>query len=198
MESLDEAQWCEDDNDQTYAGSLIGNKRSNETKILGVPWNKKEDTFSVSLEAITNIGGPLTKRKIISTINNVYNMLGWISTVTISAKIIFGEICLLKLRWDEEVPDEIAKKWKAWAKELKHTPAITVPRCVSTVSQSHFELHGFADASKIAMCAATYAVSYCGETPFDRNLLVAKSRVGPKNLSIQRLELVAARTLAKL
>ena len=45
VESLDEAQWCEDDNDQTYAGSLIGNKRSNETKILGVPWNKKEDTF---------------------------------------------------------------------------------------------------------------------------------------------------------
>ena len=121
-----------------------------------------------------------------------------VSPVTILAKIIFGEICLLKLHWDEEVSDEIAKKWKTWVKELKHTPAVTVPRCVSTISQSHFELHGFADASKFAVCAAIYAVSYCGETPFDRNLLVAKSRVAPKNLSIPRLELVAAHTLAKL
>ena len=177
---------------------MVGNKRSNETKILGVPWNNKEDTFSVSLETIANFDGLLTKRKIISAINSVYDVLGWSSPVTISAKIIFGEICLLKLHWDEEVPDEIAKKWNAWVKGLKHTPTVDVPRCVSTINQSHFELHGFADASKMAVCAAIYAVSYCEESPIDRNLLVAKSRVAPKNLSIPRLELVAAHTLAKL
>ena len=31
-----------------------------------VPWIKKEDTFSVSLETIANFDGRLTKRKIIS------------------------------------------------------------------------------------------------------------------------------------
>jgi hypothetical protein len=198
VESLDSSERCDDSDEQTYAESLVGNKRSNETKILGVPWNKKEDTFSVSLETNTNFSGPLTKRKIISAINSIYDVLGWSAPVTITAKIIFGEICLLKLHWDEEVPDEIAKKWKAWAKGLKSTPIVTVPRFVSTISHSHFELHGFADASKLAVCAAIYVVSYRGEIPFDRNLLVAKSRVAPKNLSIPRLELVAAHTLAKL
>ena len=198
VESSDEVKCCEDENDQTYAESLVGNERSNETKILGVPWNKKEDTFSVSSETIANFDGLLAKRKIISAINSVYDVLGWSSPVTIPAKIIFGEICLLKLHWDEEVPDEIAKKWNAWVKGLKHTPTVDVPRCVSTINQSHFELHGFADASKMAVCAAIYAVSYCEESPIDRNLLVAKSRVAPKNLSIPRLQLVAAHTLPKL
>ena len=70
VESLDEVKCCEDENDQRYAESLAGNKQSNETKILGVPWNKKEDTFSVSLETIANFDGLLTKRRIISEINS--------------------------------------------------------------------------------------------------------------------------------
>ena len=131
-------------------------------------------------------------------INSVYDVLGWSSPVTILAKIIFDEICLLKLHWDDEVPDEIAKKWSTWVKALKHTPTVDVPHCASTINQSHFELHGFADASKMAVCTAIYAISYCGESPIDRNLLVTKSRVAPKNLSIPRLELVAAHALAKL
>jgi hypothetical protein len=196
VESLDSAE--RGDDEQTYAESSVGNKRSNETKILGVPWNKKKDTFSVSLETITDFSGPLTKRKIISAVNSIYDVLGWTAPVTITAKIIFGEICLLKLHWDEEVPEEIAKKWKTWVKGLKNAPTVTVPRCVATIGQSHFRLHGFADASKLAVCAVIYVVSYRGETPVDRNLLVAKSRVAPKNLSIPRLELVAAHTLAKL
>ena len=154
VKSLDSSEQCDDSDEQTYAKSLVGNKQSNETKILEVPWNKKEDTFSVSLETITNFSGPLTKRKTTSAINSIYDVLGWSAPVTITAKIIFGEICLLKLHWDEEVPDEIAKKWKAWVKGLKSTPIVTVPRFVSTISHSHFELHGFADASKLAVCAS--------------------------------------------
>lgn len=43
-----------------------------------------------------------------------------------------------------------------------------------------------------------YIVSYQDSTPVDQNLLAAKSRVAPKEMSIPRLELVAAHTLAKL
>ena len=67
-----------------------------------------------------------------------------------------------------------------------------------TIGKSSLELHGFADASKMTVCAAIYAVLYCGESPIDRNLLIANSRVAPKKLKFPRLELVAAQTLAKL
>ena len=80
----------------------------------------------------------------------------------------------------------------------RKAPTLTVPRCVFKHNRTHFEIHGFADASKVAVCAALYIVSYQDSTPVDQNLLAAKSRVAPKEMSIPRLELVAAHTLAKL
>lgn len=52
--------------------------------------------------------------------------------------------------------------------------------------------------AKSLFCAALYIVSYQDSTPVDQNLLAAKSRVAPKEMSISRLELVAVHTLAKL
>ena len=43
-----------------------------------------------------------------------------------------------------------------------------------------------------------YVVRYQDSTPVDQNLLVAKSRVAPKEMSIPRLDVVAAHTLAEL
>ena len=48
-----------------------------------------------------------------------------------------------------------------------------------------------------AVCAALYIVSFQDSTPVDQNLLAAKSRVEPKEMSTPRLELVAAHTLVK-
>ena len=81
---------------------------------------------------------------------------------------------------------------------LRRGPTITVPRCVFTTRHTRFEIHGFSDASKVAVCAAIYVVTYEDSRAVDQNLLVAKARVAPKGMSIPRLELVAAHTLAKL
>ena len=75
--------------------------------------------------------------------------------------------------------------------------SLPFPCCVSTIGKSSLELHGFADASKMAVCAAIYAVSYCGESPIDRNL-GREVESGPKKFSIPTLELVAAHTWTKL
>lgn len=59
-------------------------------------------------------------------------------------------------------------------------------------------LHGFADARKLAVSAAIYALVFHHVAPVHQSLLVAKSRIAPKHLSIPRLELIAAHTLSKL
>ena len=59
-------------------------------------------------------------------------------------------------------------------------------------------LNGFADASKLAICAAVYTLVTYPNGRKGQHLLVAKSRIAPKNMSIPRLELVAAYMLAKL
>ena len=95
-----------------YAKSVVGT-HSQETKILGVPWNKAADTISVGFMKPlgTMSDGPLTKRKMLSAINGVYDFLRLAAPVTIPGKILYSEVCLRKLRWDQVVPDEIQRSW---------------------------------------------------------------------------------------
>ena len=53
-------------------------------------------------------------------------------------------------------------------------------------------------ASKVVVCAAINIVCLRKNGGIRQNLLVAKSRIAPKKLTIRRLELIAAHTLAKL
>ena len=131
----------------------------------------------------------------ISAINSIYDVLGLSIPVTITAKLIFSEACLLKFHWHTGVPAEIQGEWIWWTNSLQKAPTLTVSRCVFKHNRTHFEIQGFADASKVAVCAALHVVSYQDSTPVDQNLLAAKSRVAPKEMSIPRLELVAAHTL---
>ena len=79
--------------------------------------------------------------------------------------------------------------------------SISIPRSVFSEIEgegSHFELHGFGDASVKAYSALIYLVYESGRGILT-TLLCAKTRVAPlKSLSIPRLELMSARVLAVL
>ena len=126
----------------------------------------------------------------LAAINGVYDILGWASPVTIIGKILFSEICLLKIAWDDPAPVDISRRWNLWIKELHKCNNIFVPRSVVTRGKKLLALHGFADASKSGVLA-TY-----NDGTTSQNLLTSKSRIAPKNVSVPRLELVAAHTLA--
>ena len=85
-----------------------------ERNILGVPWNQTEDKLSIGfmkpLGAVNE--GPLTKGKMLLAINGVFDLLGIAASVVITEKSLYSEPCLRKLKWDEEVPDDIRKPWK--------------------------------------------------------------------------------------
>ena len=139
----------------TYAKLTVGTQ-PHESKILGVPWNKEEDTFSINF-AKTLKGveeGPLTKRKMLSAINSIFDLLGIAAPVVIVGKILYSEVCLRKLRWDEEVPVDIQKPWTKWLNGIKECPHISIPRSVVGVGLTRVVLHGFSDASKLAVSVA--------------------------------------------
>ncbi|XP_068680742.1 uncharacterized protein [Montipora foliosa] len=80
--------------EETYAKSLVGNRGNRETKILGTLWNKEHDTQSIDFKMCLKAEKPLTKGKMISAINSIYDVLGWSSPIAITAKLIFSEVCL--------------------------------------------------------------------------------------------------------
>ena len=96
-------------------GKLLPASRTNE-RILGVPWNKERDTLRIEFTPCMQVKEPITKRKILSAIKSAYNFLGLASPISVTAKIIFSEICLRHLGWDHFIPEDIQKRWNAWVK----------------------------------------------------------------------------------
>ena len=60
--------------------------RSTETKMLGLPWNKTNDTLKV---IFPHEKSEPTKRGVLSCLAKVYNPLGLASPVTLISKLIF-------------------------------------------------------------------------------------------------------------
>ena len=59
-------------------------------------------------------------------------------------------------------------------------------------------VHGFSDASKLAVAVAVYVVSHYESIQAESRLLVAKSRITSRDTSIPRLELTAVHMLSQL
>jgi len=65
------------------------------THVLGLCFNTSADAFHFS---ITSIPTAMTKRTILSTVAKVFDSLGLLTFVTITAKIFIQELWSLKLR----------------------------------------------------------------------------------------------------
>lgn len=166
-------------------------------KVLGITWFPREDVFRhrVTLTDTT----AKTKRAVLSFIAKLYDPLGWVAPVIITAKILIQELWLHKIGWDEEVEEEILRRWRAYCDGLSELERVRVPRWLGTrCGIRGVELHEFADASHRAYASVVY-VRVFTDDEMRVSLLVAKSKVAPvKTVSIPRLELNAAALLARL
>ncbi|XP_054083385.1 uncharacterized protein LOC128920327 [Zeugodacus cucurbitae] len=76
--------------------------------------------------------GNITKRAILSIASSLFDPLGLLAPVIVTAKILLQEIWLLKLEWDESVPQHIASAWKAFVKNFSDLPSVKIPRVMDT------------------------------------------------------------------
>ena len=191
--------------DMSYAKETLGPTKDlgGKTKVLGIAWDSQKDELEFNLSKMvseSNKEKP-TKRGILSTLASLFDPLGLISPVGITAKILFQELCKDKLGWDDPIPEDKSLMWKAWLDDLNQVKSVVLPRCLYDGSEGEVlscQLHGFGDASMKAYCAVVYLV--CETTKGTHvTLLCSKTRVAPlKGLSIPRLELLSARILAVL
>ena len=59
-------------------------------RILGVPWNKERDTLRIEFTPCMQVKEPITKRKFLSGINSVYDLLGWASPISTELSRLFS------------------------------------------------------------------------------------------------------------
>ncbi|XP_046145812.1 uncharacterized protein LOC123989180 [Osmia bicornis bicornis] len=115
------------------------------------------------------------------------------------AKILIQELWLQELGWDDILSCHITQQWLRIREDLTSLARLSIPRWFNTTTTSTVELHGFSDASVLAMAAVVYLVVHAPSTGTHTFLICAKTRVTPlKRLTIPRLELTAALLLSKL
>ena len=111
----------------TYAKQVL-NQGSNETKILGLGWNKRNDKLSV-VTPTSKKNHQLTKRNILSELASVYDPTGLISPAHLIGKILYREICESRILWDEAVPQTIKLKWEKWKLDIVNK--VEIPRSLT-------------------------------------------------------------------
>lgn len=162
-------------------------------RSLGIVWNIVEDHFLFKPNSEVQ---PCTKRGILSTINSVFDPIGFTSPIVLKGRFILRDLMSLKLDWDEPVPNDIAEKWQSWLENLKDLENFQVPRCylIGSLSEmARVEIHTFSDASEKAVSAVVYVVGFTKEGSKLIGFVAGKSKLAPeKGHTIPRLELCAA------
>ena len=170
------------------------------TKVLGVKWNQVRDEMSIDFAKISTMQHEPTQRGILRTIAAIYDPLGVASPVSIIAKVIYHDVCMQGNGWDEEISEELLKRWQKWLKMIKGYPQITFSRCIMAYPKEEIlqiEMHGFADSSVKACCAVIYLVITQQSGVYAKQL-TAKSRVAKPKMTVPRLELIGAQLLTKM
>ncbi|XP_063989968.1 uncharacterized protein LOC135169161 [Diachasmimorpha longicaudata] len=167
-------------------------------KVLGLCWHQSSDTFKYKARKFK--GTTITKRIVSSEIAQIFDPLGFMAPVVIQGKILLQDLWKLKCGWDDSLPSEYTQRWESFRSQLNDLDKVDVPRWLKLSSQTtNIQLHGFADASTVAMSAVVYIRTENPNEPTSTVLVCAKTKVAPiKRMTVPRLELTAALLLSQL
>lgn len=160
-------------------------------KTLGICWSPQTDHFRFHINSSPN-SNPASKRKVLSDIAKLFDPIGWLAPVIITAKILMQSLWKEDLQWDEPLPDSFQQQWNHFQTDLKDLESLHIPRHFFTGSQivcpslnrsektpHHFSLVGFCDASEKAYAAVVYLCAYSTTGQSSLSLVTSKTRVAP-------------------
>ena len=169
---------------------------SNTVKVLGLVWDAQLDLIFPSPKPDSvNFTSARTKCAILKCASSIFDPLGLITPVTISAKLFIQQLWQQRHEWDSDLDEQLCTAWHTIACDILHATTLLYPRrYIATLHDTDAILHVFADASPIAYGAAAYF-----QFGADSHLVMSKARAAPvKQHSLPRLELMAAVTAARL
>ena len=166
---------------------------------LGILWDVQSDRFRFKIVVKDR---PPTRRDILSVVSSIYDPLGFIAPLILSAKAILRDLCRKGLNWDDRIPHEDLVRWQDWLKELPKLEQFAVERCLKPTNFGRIascQLHNFSDASREGYGAVSYLRVVNEAKEVHCAFLIGKSRQTPqRSITIPRLELSAAVVATRL
>ncbi|XP_071637467.1 uncharacterized protein [Temnothorax longispinosus] len=172
---------------------------STETPVLGLVWDKGEDTLKISGHCLQpRIPEVVTKRKILAATQKVFDPIGIVCPVLLCPKLILQALWTKKTNWDETVDEETGAAFVKWLRDLEFLREVRIPRWAFGGTNDFLSLHLFVDASQAAYVAVIFVRVVCSQG-IKVHLVQAKSRLAPLGKpTIPRLELMGAVIGARL
>lgn len=161
-------------------------------RSLGISWDLKSDTFTFQVSSDTK---PFTRRRVLSTVNGLYDPLGFAAPVLIQGKALLRDLTVDACDWDTPLPSEKGEQWVQWRKsrkELQHLQVFRPYMQAPLQSAKRRELCVFSDASVKAVAAVAYLRVLDGDGRYHSGFILGKAKLAPRSdYSIPRLELCA-------
>ncbi|XP_004521959.1 uncharacterized protein LOC101458740 [Ceratitis capitata] len=109
---------------------IIQIKENEAVKTLGLYWDPKQDQFQFRI----NLGMPkkMTKRSILSQIAQIFDPLGWLSPITVVAKLYMQKLWIEKTGWDDQLSDDLQNEWKLFIDTVSTLEEVRIPRWIET------------------------------------------------------------------
>ena len=127
----------------------------------------------------------------------------WLRLLYYQLKVFFRNfVGCLGRGWDEDLPEQVLKSWKAWQSNFRALTSVKLPRCYKPADFKDIksiELHHFADASVSRYGTASYLRFIDAEDRIHCSLVMGKATVAPlKTITVPRLELTTATLAVKV
>ncbi|KAB0798916.1 hypothetical protein PPYR_06796 [Photinus pyralis] len=180
-------------------GSLVSFQKEITSKVLGVLWDPVSDSFQVSVPELIK-KDRFTKREVLGIIGQIFDPIGFVGVVTISAKVFMQRLWAQKLQWDDILPLQLLTEWLGFYRKLPRLKELCIKRWTLEPGKvTSIQLVGFSDASMVAYGACLYVRVLYDDNRISCNLVCSKSRVSPlKTVSLPRLELCGLLLLARM
>ncbi|KAL9978596.1 hypothetical protein ACROYT_G016131 [Oculina patagonica] len=194
------------EDDQSFAKTTTGldspsTKDDTVSKVLGLKWNTLSDELFFDFSSLHTyaMSLPLNKRSVLKVTAKIFDPMGFLTPFTIGLKILFQELCVDKINWDEPLHGKLLGRWKSLLDEIRCFETVRIPRCYFVTTPVEVQIHAFGDASEHAYAAVVYLRSCYEDGRIHVSLAASKSKVAPMaKQSIPRLELLGALSLARL
>ena len=189
-------------NKKEILGKGVDENPHGPVKVLGVQWSPNIDCFQYDgVDLPENVF--ITKRLVLSFIARTFDPLGFMLPFTMSAKILFQQLWKIGLNWDDSIPMELEKQFKAWLEDISVLKQWRIPRkytCEKWFQVRDMKLEVFCDASELAYGVVVYLKTSENNGQDEASpLVISKARVAPlKKLTVPRLELMGALLAVRL
>ncbi|GFY62821.1 uncharacterized protein TNIN_114541 [Trichonephila inaurata madagascariensis] len=95
--------------------------------VLGIMWDRKGDTLYVEWKIVL-VSENLSKREVLSFMQAMFDPLGFLTPVLLTAKLLLQEMWACGVGWDTPLTENIQRKFLKWYNGLEVLNELRIPR----------------------------------------------------------------------